>query len=169
MAKILVLGGGVAGLSTGMLLARDGHDVTVLERDPAAPPGSAEEVWEQWDRKGVNQFRMLHFFQPRFRQIVETELPEVAAEADAAGALRVNPVADAPAEMTGGSRPGDEVYQALTARRPVMEMAMAKAAAATSGLNVVRGAAVAGLVSDGESAPGVPRVVGVKTDDGNEL
>jgi phytoene dehydrogenase-like protein len=35
MARILVLGGGVCGLTAGMLLSRDGHEVTVLERDSA--------------------------------------------------------------------------------------------------------------------------------------
>jgi phytoene dehydrogenase-like protein len=42
MAEILVLGAGLTGLTTAMLLARDGHDVTVLERDPADPPTGAE-------------------------------------------------------------------------------------------------------------------------------
>ena len=39
MARILVLGGGVCGLAAGLMLARDGHDVTLLERDPAAGAG----------------------------------------------------------------------------------------------------------------------------------
>ena len=38
MAAITVLGAGVCGLATAMLLARDGHDVTVLERDPDPVP-----------------------------------------------------------------------------------------------------------------------------------
>ena len=31
--SVLVLGGGVAGLSAGLMLARDGHRVTLVERD----------------------------------------------------------------------------------------------------------------------------------------
>src|SRR5579862_8794207 len=45
MAEIVVTGGGVGGLAAAMLLAEDGHDVTLLERDAAEPPGPAE-AWE---------------------------------------------------------------------------------------------------------------------------
>ena len=44
MPALIVIGGGIAGLSTAMLLARDGHHVTVLERDPAPPPAAAPGV-----------------------------------------------------------------------------------------------------------------------------
>jgi glycine/D-amino acid oxidase-like deaminating enzyme len=49
MARIAVMGAGVAGLSAAMLLAHDGHDVVVVERDPAPPPQAAE-AWDGWDR-----------------------------------------------------------------------------------------------------------------------
>src|SRR3954468_23305010 len=107
MATVVVTGGGLIGLSTAMLLAKDGHDVTVLERDPTPPPATPADAWESWDRRGVNQFRLLHMFLPRFRKIAEVELPEVIAGMKAAGALRLNPLAGAPVEMTGGFRPGD--------------------------------------------------------------
>ena len=65
MAKIVVLGAGVCGLAAGMILARDGHDVTVLERDPAGVPDTPGEAWERWTRSGVAQFRQPHYLHPR--------------------------------------------------------------------------------------------------------
>ena len=85
MARIIVIGAGVGGLTSGMLLARDGHDVTVLERDPAPPPGGPDDAWEQWERRGVNQFRMIHMFLPRFRALLETELPNLELSIPAGG------------------------------------------------------------------------------------
>lgn len=46
MARIVVVGGGIVGLGASLMLARDGHQVTVLERDPAPPP-DPEGAWER--------------------------------------------------------------------------------------------------------------------------
>ena len=109
MARIVVIGGGVGGLTSGMLLARDGHDVTVLERDAASPPETADGAWNGWDRRGVYQFRMVHLFAPRFRALLESELPDVVAEAEALGALRYNPIRLVPDEMTATIDTGVEM------------------------------------------------------------
>ena len=169
MARIVVIGGGVGGLVSGMLLARDGHDVTVLERDAAAPPATADEAWNGWERRGVNQFRMIHMFLPRFRQLLETELPDAATGAEEWGAIRYNPMRLAPDEMIGGFRDTDSQFDMLSARRPVMEAALSGAAARTPGLEVRRGAVAAALLTDGDIANGVPHVVGVRTEAGEEL
>ena len=68
------------------------------------------------------------------------------------GARRARPAAASPA-TTG--------FESITARRPVVEAAVAAAAETTPGVTVRRGVAVAGLLTDGERAPGVPHVVGV--------
>jgi NADPH-dependent 2,4-dienoyl-CoA reductase/sulfur reductase-like enzyme len=60
MSRILVLGGGIIGLSTAMMLARQGHSVTILEHDTEPRPGSPEEAWRAWERQGVAQFRLPH-------------------------------------------------------------------------------------------------------------
>ncbi len=46
------LGGGVIGLSMAMMLARQGHSVTVFERDSEPLPGSPEEAWRAWEGEG---------------------------------------------------------------------------------------------------------------------
>jgi 2-polyprenyl-6-methoxyphenol hydroxylase-like FAD-dependent oxidoreductase len=168
MPKIVIAGGGIVGLSTALLLARDGHEVTVLERDGADAPAPGE-AWEAWDRRGVNQFRMLHFFLPRWRAVMEQELPEVLTAMEAAGALRLNPLAAAPAEVTGGFRDGDEQFASVTARRPVAEAAIANLAHGAAGVAVRRGSPVAGLITGAPTTPGVPHVVGVRTEAGEEI
>lgn len=168
MSDVIIIGGGLGGLTNAMLLAKDGHRVTVLERDPAEPARDPDEAWERWERRGVNQFRMLHFLLPRWREMIEAELPEVANRLDASGALRYNVIATAPEEVSGGPQPGDERFATLTARRPVIESAVAAAAAATAGVTVRRGVAVDALVT-GDPVDGVPRVVGVRTAEGEEL
>jgi len=162
MAEILVLGAGLTGLTTAMLLARDGHDVTVLERDAADPPGDAPAAaWTGWDRGGVAQFHQLHLMLPRWREVMETELPGVLDALRAAGGLDHNALHHRPVAQTGGWQPGDERFGLVTARRPVLEAAVASAAARCPGLRIRRGVAVTGLLTSDGGA--VPQVVGVRT------
>jgi 2-polyprenyl-6-methoxyphenol hydroxylase-like FAD-dependent oxidoreductase len=166
MARIVVIGGGVGGLLTSRLLAADGHEVTVLERDGQAPP-PPDEAWGSWERRGVNQFRLLHFFLPRFRATLEAQIPELVPALEAAGASRIDPLAGIPEELTGGPRPDDDRFVALTGRRPVVESVIAAAVEATPGVTLRRGVGVAGLLTDGGDE--VPHVVGVATDTGEEI
>jgi 2-polyprenyl-6-methoxyphenol hydroxylase-like FAD-dependent oxidoreductase len=167
--EIVVIGGGVVGLGLGMMLARDDHAVTLLERDDQPAPEDAEEAWTSWERKGVNQFRLAHLFLPRYRQIIERELPEVAARLEKDGAVRFNPVSDAPDFITGGARDGDDRFQMLSGRRAVVERSVASVAEETPGLRVRRGVSVEGLACGSEAISGVPHVTGVRTTDGEEL
>src|SRR4051794_36734575 len=106
MARITVLGAGMNGLTTAMLLARDGHRVTGLERDPAGPP-PLEQAWDQWDRQGVGQFRRAHYMLPRWRAEIQESLPEVLDELVAAGGQRFNVIAAVPEDRRGPLRPDD--------------------------------------------------------------
>src|SRR5690606_2164421 len=76
---------------------------------------------------------------------------------------RVNPIRLLPPTRTGGWRPGDERFDTVTARRPVLEATLAQAALATPGVDVIRGSRVYGLVPGDPVAPGVPHVTGVVT------
>jgi 2-polyprenyl-6-methoxyphenol hydroxylase-like FAD-dependent oxidoreductase len=166
MARVVQVGGGIVGLCNAMLLAKDGHDVTVLERDPATPP-APEDAWQAWERTGVNQFRMLHYLNPGFLHAVGGELPEAITALRQAGALHSNIVDNIPDEFKGGARPDDSQFDTVTARRPVAEAAISTAAEATPGVTIRRGVAVTGLVI--QDGPDIPHVVGVRTDDGEEI
>ncbi|HEX2782850.1 MAG TPA: hypothetical protein VHN36_04640 [Ilumatobacteraceae bacterium] len=167
MARVLFIGGGLVGTCAAMMLANDGHDVTVLERDPS-PPTSPDTAWDEWDRRGVNQFRLLHFFLPKFREVADAELPGLTDAMVAAGALRMNPLVGVPAEVTGGWRAGDDRFESVTARRPVAESVVADVAARTPGVAIRRGVAVAGLLT-APGADGIVHVTGVRTDAGEAL
>ncbi|GAA3620778.1 FAD-dependent oxidoreductase [Microlunatus ginsengisoli] len=164
MAEIVILGAGLTGLSAAMLLVRDGHRVTVLERDPDGPDGDAERLWTGWRRRGVSQFTQLHLMLGRWAQTMAAELPEVLVELENRGGARLNVVHLFPSGMTGGVRPGDERFELVTGRRPVVEGALAAVAARAEGVTIRRGCAVAGLLAAHDSR--VPHVTGVRTADG---
>jgi 2-polyprenyl-6-methoxyphenol hydroxylase-like FAD-dependent oxidoreductase len=168
MARIVVLGGGVCGLASGLMLARDGHAVTVLERDTAPVPDSAEQAWEAWSRDGVSQFRMAHFLQPAGRAVLEQELPDVFDALVSAGAMRMNMLGLMPPNLAdGGARAGDERFVTYTARRPIFEQVLGKAAEDEPDLDVRRGVAVKEPTM--LLGSGTPHVTGVRLDSGETL
>lgn len=161
---ITIIGGGLHGSLTALLIAGDGHRVTILERDPTPPPPEPADAWERWDRAGVGQFRMLHLFLARFRQELDEHLPEVAAALESAGALRYNSVIEAPESVRGELRPDDARFDLLTGRRPVVEAAIQRVVAAHPNIEVRRGVAVVGI--DLDETGDVPHVRSVVTDVG---
>jgi 2-polyprenyl-6-methoxyphenol hydroxylase-like FAD-dependent oxidoreductase len=162
MASVVMVGGGIAALTTAMLLADDGHTVTVLERDPDGPV-TPSAAWERWERRGVSQFRLPHLFVGRFRVELERELPRVVKALDQAGALRFNPLALALPDPAGAHE-----HEMLTGRRPVMESVVAQMAESTPGITLRRGVTVAGLLTEEPSGP-VARVSGVRTASGERV
>jgi 2-polyprenyl-6-methoxyphenol hydroxylase-like FAD-dependent oxidoreductase len=168
MARIAVLGGGVCGLASGLMLARDGHEVTVLERDAAPVPGSVDEAWEGWSRDGVSQFRMAHFLQPAGRVVLERELPDVFDGLVAAGAMRMDVLGlMPPAVADRAPRAGDDRFVTYTARRPIFERVLGAAAADEPALEVRRGVAVKEPIV--QVGNGTPHVTGVRLDSGETL
>src|SRR5262245_47615176 len=168
MAKILVLGGGVIGLSTAMMLERDGHAVTVLERDPDPVSTSAEEAWGAWQRRGVAQFRQPHYVHPAGRLVLETDLPDVKVALLEAGGGTFDALTLLPPSIEDRApRPGDERFVSLAVRRPVLEYAVARVA--ESRVKVRRGVTIAGLLTGPSALNGVPHVTGARTGDGEAI
>ncbi|MDR0341729.1 MAG: FAD-dependent oxidoreductase [Nocardiopsaceae bacterium] len=168
MPGIVVLGGGVIGLATAAMLARQGHDVTVLERDPQPVPGSPDEAVQDWDRRGVAQFRLPHYLHPGGRLILDEYLPEVTKALTGAGAASFDTLALMPPVITDRApREGDGKFVTVTGRRPVTEYAVATVAEQAAGVR--RGVHVTGLLTGTPVAPGVPDITGVRTSDGQEI
>jgi 2-polyprenyl-6-methoxyphenol hydroxylase-like FAD-dependent oxidoreductase len=159
MPRILVVGGGLIGLATAQLLAQQGHDVTVLERDPAPPPTTPADVIDSWERPGVMQFRLVNFLMPRGRRLLDDHLPEVTALLADSGATVFNGLNNLPPTVTNYSpRPDDGRFATLATRRQLLEYAMASTAA--DRVDVRRGVHVTGLLSNGHR-----RVTGVQLND----
>ena len=140
MSRIVVCGGGVIGLSVAMMLAADGHQITVLEADPDGAPATPAEAWRSWRRKGVAQFHQPHGVFTRFRWICDKELPGLTQRLRDGGCTTVDYLRALPPTLTDTSRrPGDDDMQFVTGRRPVVESVFAAAAAEQPGVKVRRG------------------------------
>jgi 2-polyprenyl-6-methoxyphenol hydroxylase-like FAD-dependent oxidoreductase len=170
MARVVVCGGSMIGLTAAMLLARDGHEVTVLENDPAEPPAPGPAAWDGWRRAGVAQFHQPHNLFPGFRRVTEAGLPGVTERLLAAGCVWDDPLANLPPSLSDREpRPDDDRFRFVTGRRPVIESVLADAARDEDGLTVRRGVTVAGLMTGPSKDGGVARVTGVRTTDGVEI
>ena len=169
MAHTIVLGGGLCGLTAAMMLARDGHRVTVLERDPAPVPADPEAAWERWRRDGVTQFRQAHYLQPLGRQVLDDRAARRAPGAPGRGRAALQPDGRdaARASTDRAPRPGDERFVTCTARRTQVEQVVARAAEAQAGVEIRRGVTVTALET--RRLDGRVHVTAVRTDDGERL
>ena len=131
----------MAGLSTALLLARDGHRVTLIERD-AVVVGDALDA-PTWDRRGIPHFLQPHAFIPRGRLELQRELPDVYESLLAAGAHDV----DTTRKLSGPRQAGDEELQYLGVRRPLIEWALRRAVMAEPAIEV-RGSSLVEQIHD---------------------
>ena len=121
--RVAIIGAGPAGLFLGAGLARRGHQVIAVERDPGpAADGS-------WPRRGVMQFHHAHAFRYQVVQALEQELPEALQRWLAAGAE--------PVRMRLPD--GGEIPMGVRSRRVTFERALRATALHQSGVQVHRG------------------------------
>ena len=158
----IVIGAGVAGLGAALALGRDGHRVTVLERDATPlPEGPAEAFW--WDRRGAPQVRHSHMFLARLRNLLRDRYPDVRDALLDAGATELTIAEMLPVGMDPTPQEGDEDLAMLACRRTTFEWVLRKKVLEQDHVAFLDGVGVAGVVvRDG-------RVVGVRTEAGDEL
>jgi 2-polyprenyl-6-methoxyphenol hydroxylase-like FAD-dependent oxidoreductase len=143
--SVVVLGGGVAGLSASLALARAGHHVTIIERDDLAPSGPLDALHRV--RGGIPHFLQPHAFIPRARKEMRELFPDVYRSLLDAGAWEL----DLRPRIPGVVVEEDEELAYVGVRRPLIEWALLRAVHAEPSITVRGGVRVTGLDADGSS------------------
>ncbi len=157
MAQIVIAGGGFAGLSASLFLARRGHAVTIVERDAPPPGDSADDDADRWPRPGAPQAQQSHVLLARARHVLVQEAPDVLA------AMLARGVREQPASVGAGGVEGEAM---LLSRRLVAEGVLRRAVECEAGVTVRSGDAVTGI---GTRPGAVPIVAEVHTQNGAVL
>ncbi len=170
MGNIVVAGGGMCGLAAAMMLADDGHEVLVLERDEAGPPPDLDRAFAGWDRRSVAQFGLGHWLHARGTSILKKQLPNVYDLLDGNGAFHFNLVKYLLRLQPGAVvEPDDDRFDLVTGRRSTLEWAMATAAGRHAGVTIHRGDPIAGLAAGPSLVADVPHVNGVRLTSGEVI
>ncbi len=161
VARIVIAGGGVAGLGTALYLGRSGHRVVVVERDDTPlPPSPAEAFW--WQRSGAPQVRHSHAFLARLHNQLRDDHPDLLVDLLRAGATEMDFISMLPEGMDRTPMPGDEDLVALACRRTTFEWVARHAALRAGAVQFRTGVSVEGLLThDG-------RVCGAGLSDGTD-
>jgi 2-polyprenyl-6-methoxyphenol hydroxylase-like FAD-dependent oxidoreductase len=135
--RVAIAGAGPVGLFTAVALARRGHEVTVVDRDPGP---AADGTWE---RRGVMQFHHPHGLRAQVTDALAAEAPDVRESLLAAGAVEIR--------LPDGPQAGRVV--GMQCRRSTLERHLRATAVAEPGVTFVAGhvdeVPAAGLRVDG--------------------
>ncbi|GAB2724367.1 FAD-dependent oxidoreductase [Kitasatospora kifunensis] len=157
MARVAVIGGGISGLGTALMLGRRGHLVTLFEQDARAAGADLDRDFYHWRRPRIPQAIQPHSFLAPVRTVLRAQAPDVYADLLARGAREYHDF-----DWFGEHPPhraGDEELVTLRTRRIVLEAALTAAVRRERTVEVRRGCRVRALSFE-EGSPA--RVTGVQ-------
>jgi 2-polyprenyl-6-methoxyphenol hydroxylase-like FAD-dependent oxidoreductase len=164
-ADVLIVGSGMCGMTTALALARRGHRVTMLERDPPPPEGNADDAFFRWQRLGAAQFRHPHAFLGMMCNLLRDNYPDLLEQFYAAGARPVGFADMLPPELKARyvPLPDDERLWVLLCRRATMETVIRRYVETLPNVTIRNRVHVVGLMT--EERDGVLRAIGVEVRD----
>jgi 2-polyprenyl-6-methoxyphenol hydroxylase-like FAD-dependent oxidoreductase len=133
--RIMVVGGSAAGQFTALLLARAGHEVVLLDRDPIEPASDIEAAAASAFRPAAPQFVQPHVVLPRCRLLLRQALPDVYDALLAAGAGEATLASAMPPTLSDrAGRLGDDEYTSVASRRSTLDWVLRRAVVDQSGI-----------------------------------
>jgi 2-polyprenyl-6-methoxyphenol hydroxylase-like FAD-dependent oxidoreductase len=158
--KVVVIGAGVGGLGSALALSRQGHEVTIVERDHTPLPSDVEEAFE-WDRRGAPQVRHSHAMLARLRNLLRDRYPDVLDALFAAGVTEWPLTGRLPDTIDDSTpKPGDDDLVMLACRRTTFEWVLRRTVLATPNVSLLDGVSVAGLMGRDAQVRGVRLAAG---------
>lgn len=157
---VLVLGASIGGLSTALFLSRAGHDVVLVDRDPATATPRLRTVGTGRDvatRRATPQAAHSHIFLARLRSLLMERTPDVLEVILADGVREIAMRDGAPATIAERDHPAmlDPELVALASRRTTLEESLRSVVLAEPHVQLLAGRAVIGVVTEGIAVTGV--------------
>jgi 2-polyprenyl-6-methoxyphenol hydroxylase-like FAD-dependent oxidoreductase len=167
--SVIIVGAGISGLCSGLVLAKNGHKVTLIERDPPPPLGDADEAFFNWNRRGAAQFRHPHAFLAAMSNLLQDSFPELIEDFWQAGARKIAFKDMVPPELESAyiPEPEDERMWLLMCRRATMETVFRRYAE-RSNLTILSNTQVLGPCVDSSNDLLKVNGIKIKTDDGEQ-
>jgi 2-polyprenyl-6-methoxyphenol hydroxylase-like FAD-dependent oxidoreductase len=161
LKNIAIVGAGICGLCTALGLSKQGHEITVYERDDPMPAGDPDEIFFDWLRRGASQFKHPHAFLAVMSNLLTQQFPDLIEEFWSAGARKVSFEDMLPPALARQyeAAPEDSTLWLLMCRRATMEMVLRRYAERQTNITFESGTRINAMVIERQGP--VPTITGL--------